>query len=89
MGDIDLWILRQWKSVNEFQTECSNAKKNRPNFAHYQKSFVSIFIADFLPFLKAIFIETCADYKPLHAVSNTVETMKKFLLITKILSHEY
>ena len=53
------------------------------------KTLVSIFIADFLPFLKAIFIETCADYKPLHALSNTVETMMIFLLITEILTHEY
>ena len=44
---------------------------------------------DFLSFYKAILIETCADYKPFHAVSNTIETMKKFLLITEILTHEY
>ena len=42
----------------------------------------------FLPFYKAILIESCADYKPFHALSNTVETIKKFLLITEILTHE-
>ena len=73
----------------KFPTECSNAKKNRPNFANYQNSFVSIFVGDFLPFYKAILIETCANYKPFYAVSNTVETMKIFLLITEILTHEY
>ena len=81
--------IKTMETVNEFQTECSNAKKNRSNSPHYQKSFVSIFIADFLPVYKAILIESCADYKPFHALSNTVETMKKFLLITEILTHEY
>ena len=81
--------IKRMESVNEFQTECSNAKKNRSNFPHYQNSFVSIFIGDFLPFYKAILIETCADYNTFHAVSNTIETMKKFLLITEILTHEY
>ena len=63
--------------------------KNRLNFPHYHNSFVLIFIRDYHPFFEAILIETCADYKPFHAVSNTVETMKKFLLITEILTHEY
>ena len=48
-----------------------------------------MFVGDFLPLYKAILIKTCADYKPFQALSNTVETMKKFLLITEILTHEY
>ena len=46
-------------------------------------------VGDVLPFYKANLIETCADYKPFQALSNTVKTMKKFLLITEILTHEY
>ena len=72
-----------------FKLSVWTLRKTGLNFAHYQNSFVSIFVGDFLPFYKAILIETCADYKPFHAVSNTVETMKKFLLITEILTHEY
>ena len=64
-----------------------------PNFAlsntvETMKNFFLI-TEIFLPFYKAIFIGTCADYKPFQALSNTVKTMKKFLLVTEILTHEY
>ena len=72
-----------------FQLPFWNAKKNRPNFAHYQNSLVSIFIRDFLPFYKGFSVETRADYKHFQAHCYTVETMEKFLLITEILTHEY
>ena len=72
-----------------FQLPAPTLRKHRPNFAHYQNSIVSIFMGDFLPFYKGFPVETRADYKHFQALSNTVETMEKFLLITEILTHEY
>ena len=46
-------------------------------------------MGDFLLFYKGFPVETCADYKHFQALSNTIETMEKFLLITEILTHEY
>ena len=46
-------------------------------------------MGDFLPFYKGFPVETSADYKHFQALSNAVETMEKFLLITEILTHEY
>ena len=46
-------------------------------------------MGDFFPFYKGFSLETRADYKHVQALSNAVETMAKFLLITEILTHEY
>ena len=46
-------------------------------------------MGDFLPFYKGFSLETRPDYKHVQAPFIAIETMAKFLLITKILTHEY
>ena len=73
--------IKTMKSVNELKLRVRTLRKTGPILLIIK---TLLFQYCFLPFYKAFLIETCADYNIFHALSNTVETMEKFLLITEM-----